>query len=60
MKKLTQLITESTINYDSVEDVMIHLEDMGFKIVTFNDFGGLKVPKIFSLVQAILMILIIK
>jgi len=32
MKKLTQLITESTVNFDSVEDVMIHLEDMGFKI----------------------------
>jgi hypothetical protein len=40
MKKLTQLITESTVNYDSVEDVMIHLEDMGFKIETFNDLGG--------------------
>ena len=42
MKKLTQLITESAINYDSVEDVMIHLEDMRFKIVTFNDLGGLR------------------
>lgn len=47
MKKITQLITESAINYDSVEDVMIHLEDMGFKIATFNDFGGLKGSKNF-------------
>ena len=47
MKKLTQLITESAINYDSVEDVMIHLEDMRFKIVTFNDLGGLRGKKNF-------------
>lgn len=47
MKKLTQLITESAINYDSVEDVMIHLEDMGFKIVTFNDLGGYRGKKNF-------------
>jgi len=45
MKKLTQLITESTVNYDSVEDVMIHLEDMGFKIETFNDLGGYRGKK---------------
>ena len=37
MKKLTQLIKESLINYDFIEDVMVHLEDMGFKIVIFND-----------------------
>lgn len=40
MKKLTQLIKESLINYDFIEDVMVHLEDMGFKIVIFNDIGG--------------------
>jgi hypothetical protein len=45
MKELTQLITESTVNYDSVEDVMIHLEDMGFKIETFNDLGGYRGKK---------------
>jgi hypothetical protein len=42
MKKLTQLITESTVNFDSIEDVMIHLEDMGFKIEIFNDLGGIR------------------
>lgn len=42
MKKLTQLIKESLINYDFIEDVMVHLEDMGFKIVIFNDIGGYK------------------
>lgn len=42
MKKLTQLIKESLINYDFIEDVMVHLEDMGFKIVIFNDVGGYK------------------
>lgn len=44
MKRLTQLINESSVNYDTVEDVMIHLEDMGFKIKTFNDLGGLFGP----------------
>ena len=47
MKKITQLITESAINYDSVEDVMIHLEDKGFKIVTFNDSNSFRVKKNF-------------
>jgi hypothetical protein len=42
MKKMTQLITESSINYDSIEDVMMRLEDIGFEIVMFNDLGGVK------------------
>ena len=40
MKKLTQLITESKVNFEFIEDVMVHYEDMGFTIETFNEFGG--------------------
>lgn len=39
MKRISQLIKESLVDFDTVEDVMIHLEDMGFKIVVFNDLG---------------------
>ena len=42
MKKLTQLITESSIIFDDIEDVMIHLQDMGFKITIFNDLGSFR------------------
>ena len=60
MKKLTQLITESTVNFDSIEDVMIHLEDMGFKIETFNDLGRIRGVKGSFLDQDISMMFIIK
>jgi hypothetical protein len=40
LKKLTQLITESKVNFEFIEDVMVHYEDMGFTIENFNDFGA--------------------
>jgi len=40
MKKLTQLINESMVDHDFIEDVMIHIEDLGFKIDIFDDIGG--------------------
>ena len=45
MKRLTQLIKESVVDFDSVEDVMIHFEDMGFKIEAFNDLGRIRDQK---------------
>ena len=42
MKKITNLIKESLVDFDTVEDVMIHLEDMGFKIESFNDVSGMR------------------
>lgn len=40
MKKITNLIKESLVDFDTVEDVMIHLEELGFKINLFNNFSG--------------------
>ena len=42
MKKLTQLINESMIDHDYIEDVMIFIEDIGFKIDIFDDINGYK------------------
>ena len=39
-EKLTQLINESMINHDFIEDVMIHIEDLGFKIDIFDDINS--------------------
>lgn len=42
MRKITNLINESLVDFNTIEDVMIHFEDMGFKIESFNDLGGLR------------------
>lgn len=42
MKKITNLINESLVDFNTIEDVMIHLEDIGFKIESFNDLGGIR------------------
>ena len=38
MKKLTQLITESIIKDEYIEDYLIHFEDMGFTVDCFDEF----------------------
>ena len=49
MKKLTQLITESLVKDEYIEDCLIHFEDMGFTIDCFDQvFGGSKRTQIFS------------
>jgi hypothetical protein len=45
MKKMTQLINESKMNFDSVEDYFLPFEDKGFQLETFNDIGGIKGDK---------------
>jgi hypothetical protein len=37
MKKLTNLILESRVTDEYIEDCLIHLEDMGFKIESFDN-----------------------
>lgn len=37
MKKLTNLILESQVTDEHIEDSLIHLEDMGFKIESFDN-----------------------
>jgi hypothetical protein len=48
MKKLTQLITESLVKDEYIEDCLIHFEDMGFTIACFDQVGGRGRSKLFS------------
>ena len=40
MKKLTQLITESLVKDEYIEDCLIHFEDMGFYKYTYIFLNG--------------------
>jgi len=40
MKKITELIRESQVTNDYIEDCLIHFEDMGFKITEFDNVSS--------------------
>lgn len=42
MKKITELIRESQVTNDYIEDCLIHFEDMGFKIAEFDNVSSRK------------------
>lgn len=48
MKKLTQLIKESLVNFDFVEDYMLHFEDMGFTIENLNSLNSTQRQHLFT------------
>ena len=48
MKKLTQLIKESLVNFDFVEDSLIHFEDMGFTIENLNSLNSTRRNYLFT------------
>jgi hypothetical protein len=48
MKKLTQLIKESLVNFDFIEDCMLHFEDMGFTIENLNSLNSKKRHYLFT------------
>lgn len=48
MKKLTQLIKESLVNFDFVEDCMLHFEDMGFTIENLNSLNSTRRNYLFT------------